>query len=71
LKSVYLEIVEDIILSNDDDDDDDDDGHLVGKTDPLGQDEPSIGYIHVVDDAEVLGKTSAKTVIPDPIMAGG
>jgi hypothetical protein len=65
LKSVYLEIVEDIILSNDDD------GHLVGKTDPLGQDEPSIGYIPVVDDAEVLGKTSAKTVIPDPIMAGG
>jgi hypothetical protein len=69
LKSVYLEIVEDIILSNDDDDDDD--GHLMGKTDPLGQDEPSIGYIPVVDDTEVLGKTSAKTVIPDPIMAGG
>jgi hypothetical protein len=60
-------IVTDIVLS--DDDVDADVGHPMGRTDSLGQAEPSTGHVPADDDVEVLGKTSAPTINPNPIVA--
>jgi hypothetical protein len=70
LQGAYPKIVVDIILSHLDDDDGDDVGYPVSQIDPSSQDEPSIGPLPTADDIEVLGKTSAKTIIPNPIVTG-
>jgi hypothetical protein len=50
-------------------DDDVDASHPMGQTDSMGQAEPSTRHVPTVDDAKALGKTLAKTIIPDPIVA--
>jgi hypothetical protein len=55
-------IAADIVLSNDEDDTDY--AHLLGQTDP------SMGHVHVVDDAENVGKTLAEANNPGLIGAG-
>jgi hypothetical protein len=62
LLGAYPEIDVDIMLS-DDGDDDVDVGCPVGQTDLTCQDDPSLGPLPATDDAEVLGKISAKTVM--------
>jgi hypothetical protein len=67
-QGAYPEIAADAILSNNDDDDDGD--RPTGRDNPKDKDEPFMGPPPDADDVEVLGKTSAKTIIPIPIMTG-
>jgi hypothetical protein len=41
----------------------------MGQDDPKGKDESLIGPPPVTDAVEVLGKTSAEMIIPDPVVA--